>query len=474
MSYHQVKAVLPSGICDGCRTKVASQTSQNPRLLPPRMNYKKLIDDLKSVPLPTRSSPSCPCPICTVVTSAKHHKKIDSACTLYKVSSAPVRGRPRETQPPGAGTSRTYNYCMSQVAKGKTHDCTRTKKFENIQNSLSPGMKEMLASSTIRVKLKGKIQDRNPPGPIALKTFYGGHKLNVSPEAVTSTGARKSLNFSQVSTNAMIKMKIQLNLSNNQTIEASQILREDMGHRKGVEAKFRGDLRSRCTELKDFFEVRGMEFQCSQEGKIVKAVRNMVICTDVKGLLIAICGKRQGTGREAVRIGIDGGGGFLKICANLTKSEDDLRSPTQSPAKKKASRQCCDTGVKKLMILCLINDIPETYDNVKLLLESLLLDEIAFTVASDLKLANILTAIQCHSCAHPCTYCDASPPWSNKGKVRTLGRNHENYRKFHVNGANLNCVHPPLLNNPDETEILDLIPPPELHILLGVVNCFAW
>ena len=33
-----------------------------------------------------------------------------------------------------------------------------------------------------------------------------------------------------------------------------------------------------------------------------------------------------------------------------------------------------------------------------------------------------------------------------------------------------NCIHPPLLSVQGDPEVLDVIPPPELHLLMGAVN----
>ena len=65
----------------------------------------------------------------------------------------------------------------------------------------------------------------------------------------------------------------------------------------------------------------------------------------------------------------------------------------------------------------------------------------------------------------------------NEGELRTLGDLRRLHREFFDAGEDFskakdfdNVIHPPIFKNPDETLVLDLIPPPELHLLLGSVN----
>ena len=67
-------------------------------------------------------------------------------------------------------------------------------------------------------------------------------------------------------------------------------------------------------------------------------------------------------------IGIDGGGGFFKVCLNIIVREnaDDLKSPPKKKQTKKATFK--DGGVKKLVVIGIVEEILETYFNVKTIL----------------------------------------------------------------------------------------------------------
>jgi len=111
---------------------------------------------------------------------------------------------------------------------------------------------------------------------------------------------------------------------------------------------------------------------------------------------------------------------------------------------------------------------------------------ISFTLATDMKLANILCGINAHGSKHPCCWCKINNEYRvEEGLIpqqRTLGRIREMAQQFQSANKNstgkkirpqdfMNCVEQPLFNDlADKTEIIDLIPPPELHLMIGVTS----
>ena len=130
------------------------------------------------------------------------------------------------------------------------------------------------------------------------------------------------------------------------------------------------------------------------------------------------------------------------------------------------------------MLVAVAEELPETYENVCQIWWLIQVDRVKAIVACDLKLANILCGLQAHSSSHSCSWYRIDFTNLEKaGALRTLGSLRESYKSFLSAGSNLakakhtaNVVHPPILSGANDTLILDILPPPELHLLLGVVN----
>ena len=94
----------------------------------------------------------------------------------------------------------------------------------------------------------------------------------------------------------------------------------------------------------------------------------------------------------------------------------------------------------------------------------------------DLKVANILCGLQGHTSKHPCCFCEVTKEsLDQEATPRTIGSLRSNFEAFKLSNKSAaaqfkNCVHEPILPGSDDAEILDVLAPPELHLLLGIVN----
>lgn len=83
-----------------------------------------------------------------------------------------------------------------------------------------------------------------------------------------------------------------------------------------------------------------------------------------------------------------------------------------------------------------------------------------------------------HSSTYPCTWCDANKNNLNeRGDFRTIGSILQNYDNWQKSGAQKSkaknfkcCVNTPVISSNTDQSILEIIPPPELHLMIGVVN----
>ncbi len=86
-----------------------------------------------------------------------------------------------------------------------------------------------------------------------------------------------------------------------------------------------------------------------------------------------------------------------------------------------------------------------------------------------MKLSNTLIGIQNPASNCSGAYCEAGANFESPDRMRTLS-SLPRCRLSQSKGSRFNCVEPPLLDIPASTEILDLIPPPQLHLFLRVGN----
>lgn len=187
--------------------------------------------------------------------------------------------------------------------------------------------------------------------------------------------------------------------------------------------------------------------------------------------------------RFHLKISIDGGGDFLKLCMSIQEvGVNPSHTGRQKYEDGIASKKFCDTGVKKLFIIAASQSTQENHHNVSQLWAAVnineSLDKFNGTVATDLKLANVLSGIMAHSSRFPCTYCTVSKDTLiENAELRTLGMNLKNYSEW-VGAGSLSalsklykcCTQAPIITGDPEKLILEIMPPPELHLLLGVVN----
>ncbi|CAH0389702.1 unnamed protein product [Bemisia tabaci] len=183
---------------------------------------------------------------------------------------------------------------------------------------------------------------------------------------------------------------------------------------------------------------------------------------------------------HVLKIGIDGGQGFLKVCLSVQspgKNSVDVTSVRQTYEQEVLAKQFLDSGVKKIFILAITPHTQENSKNVAMMWSRLEINSLDPFIATDSKLANLLVGIMFHSSCFPCSWCEAEKSALHLlGPHRTVGNIMQNYLKFVESGENYkeakkfeNCIHPTVFSTEDKL-ILGIVLPPELHLSLGVVN----
>ncbi|XP_047132521.2 uncharacterized protein LOC124811228 [Hydra vulgaris] len=165
-----------------------------------------------------------------------------------------------------------------------------------------------------------------------------------------------------------------------------------------------------------------------------------------------------------IRIRIDSGQGSLKIIINVFNREVNYDS-----------KETKNTGVNKVIILAFAKNVCESHTNLQILIEKTKLNNLKFYLAADLKLCNIVLGLSGHGGKYSCLFCDGDK--TNLGELRTFNMLKNTYKNFAESGFKKssmqlykNVIHPCLLVESGEMYVLDVIPPPELHLMMKIIT----
>lgn len=451
----------PISLCSTCRLAVEEYAKGTFKRKVSLFDYSKIIRSIKPC---TRSSLICPCTICSIAKTNLNStirlslkKQIGRPCVNNTLVVSRKKKKSKKIQ--------ICKNCYVTTKKGRPHDCRkilRTKNFAELANlSNSPNFKEKFASAIIKEKIKS--------------ASLGAHGSSVqlattTKEKLTLIANKKSpsaVNNSTVSIEDLSKIQQKLNLSTNNTIKLASCLHKLKGNtnEKLTDTYIKSKLQEKRHLLDPFFEIQQANLENGQENRHEPVQRTVIFCKNILAFLDFILKMRKIKQEDVqlLKIGLDGGGGFFKTCLNIqTKQVDndvDLKS----------------SGVKKLFILAIAKNIKENYFNVLYIWKLLKIDELTkYSISTDLKLANILMGIMSHSSAFPCTWCQANKHnLNNEGEPRTFENIRRNFLSWTKTGSNpkqsknfFSCVHKPIPDKLDAPIVL-VIPPPELHLLLG-------
>ncbi|KAJ8671695.1 hypothetical protein QAD02_002954 [Eretmocerus hayati] len=366
--------------------------------------------------------------------------------------------------------------CLSLIARGRSHQCneeTRIKNLETLLASTPTKSAEAAISSTLR-SLASKNSNSSSASVLSLTTTGRPMRVGIEPKL----NPKPTL---QIAAEDIIVMQNNLNLSQNDTLEIARTLREVTNNRRVIESDLKSQLTFVIHSVDEFFCSKKQNFFVTKGNSKGEVELTVVYRRDLEGLIEFVKEKR-GVSNVLLKIGLDGGGGSLKICLSIPNLSENDGAEESSPTKVKGARiskRFSDAGVEKFFIIGLVESCQENYDNISMLWSMLKLNDIGRKYAIDLKVANLMAGLMAHGASFPCTWCHApkdqlSLPCS---EVRTNREISDHFLLWENAGAekNLykefkNCIHKPIFTGDPDKPIIDIIVPPELHMMLGIVN----
>ncbi len=323
---------------------------------------------------------------------------------------------------------------------------------------------EHLASSIIKQK------KASPGGTVRLSQLFG----KPYPVVPGSSKSVKKQDSPCLTTSNMIEIQQATRLSNTKMRNLASVINKSTPKNSGIEPYFQKKFAEAGQVLKDHFHSESIKLEYKGE----EVERTVVSCTNLDNFVQELLGVRSLSPHDSLsKLSLDNGGGFFKVSLSIIDKNEEKRClESQKKTNKKFKNDSLSSGVKKIFIISIAENISETHENIQKILKPLDLEKIKFIVACDLKVANLLCGIQSHSSKHPCCYCDVNSEFLEEcGQYRTFGSIRTLSRMFRESKSKdakqfYNCTKEPILLEEDSSKFLDLIPPPELHLLIGVVN----
>lgn len=183
--------------------------------------------------------------------------------------------------------------------------------------------------------------------------------------------------------------------------------------KKSIPVSYREIASQKSKILQDIYKTERFLFDVEGDDKC--KCERAVVYADAEALLKAVLELREENNDVDIKIMADGGQGMFKICMSIFPKkcvEEEIEEPASKRAKYvdggTTSREGTLTGVQRLLMLAVVPNIKETYDNIKLLFDLIQINNIPFKFVSDFKVILIVNGQQTASSSYPSPYCFVS------------------------------------------------------------------
>ena len=283
--------------------------------------------------------------------------------------------------------------------------------------------------------------------------------------------------------------------------KVTNFIRSNAG-KQSIPKFYRKHMSEKCRTLESIYNISNLNFDCSFK-KEKKKLPRYVVWADSVELINTILQERSENGNVLLKVMADGGQGFFKICVTIIPEnyyDDEFNESVEFVQPQRStytvggtiSKHSKVTGVNKLIMICCVPDVDESYENIRLLFELTQINKITFKFSADFKVILIVNGKQTATSKYPSPYCfitlnelrekyEEECPEERCLRLMTYGDLRDNNNKFKIYGNDKkyakecrSCINPPLFDEDNKVCVFEKCVPPELHLLQGFVNHLFW
>ena len=510
----------PNGICTCCKSKLLKienadkkAEKENVELDPSTLPSLPDLVDYPSLNFPrvgTRSSgvaelkdlTNCPCEICKVALA--NPSQVGHSFGGQNKTGPHQIGRPPNPEPkpntlPLAKPVTICSRCRQLIGKGISHPqpCTLTDRRENITNEVNQDqrLKETIAANVV----KDKVSQAGDGDKFIELATPSGRTLKVAITKSDRDRVAKYYGDKPIPASELKKLMIHNKMTFRAMERDAQFYRAMKG-RDFYESGALDILKTELESMKHFYKLRYYTFDAKLKKDGQKRLP-IVYCENIKTVIeyLKECrGYKQST-KYMIKVGGDEGQNVLKLAINLIKESADDQ-PAASPVLNKTfsystgpfSASFKGSGVNLTIIVAAVPAASETIHNFKIIWDLVKLNSIRYYPALDMKFKLLALGLGTAASTYPCPYCKVKKVHFESrlfdGKLEELrtfkeitekAKEYQQHAAAHQGTEKLssadwhNCEHEPLLmpagTSPEDT-VLSVVPPSELHYVLGIVN----
>ena len=466
---------LPHSICTSCLKRL-NEIKENPSSTENKLPKNDFSSIVEKKNIQTRTAISCECTFCYIGRLNKNEY------SLYIKKLGIEKGRPKSHEECYIPEKMSIcDFCFAPIGKGKPHPC----KDSNIQNNVIKlfeshkiDKKEQITSKLLKDVLSNS-ETENKNERVLLKT--GGKPLQVNIGNFSTDKNSQLFSLSD-----MTNLQSNRNLSDRDIISVGKFIRTVAG-RSSIESNLKEHLQARNSNLNEMFYLKDMDLKKKNKNKEDKSndqndcdiKRPGIFVKDISEFIQFIQSERNlDPEHTVIQFGFDDGQGMLKLMVTIKDDEfDSSKSKRFKYSEGTNGISSKLSSVNRLFIVGLIPNVTEFYPNIKAVLKEVNLEGFEFGFSADLKMYLDLVGKQCASSKHPCMYCEGEAPFEETYPDLTIQKLESYNRKYVENGSKKknsklyqNVINQPLLNGKPSQKVIELLNPPELHCLTGVVG----